>query len=451
MRVLLAALCAIAAVSAYDAVYFSNKLDVSKTKIEDVLKSASKEEPVVFIVNPDFTLGQFSVKANAYSTEPSDDFLVKTVKGSRFHGVEYFANQLYTDSAKVITSSDQFTAGASVYIIAGEEWISMEQLAEELISKIDNSVAVITSSDAISHDKNRVKRVATSEMEEGATGNTGSTGSPNKPDKYVAMPLILPPYNQSDYPDVKPKANLTCLFYLEGLTVVVAQNNGKTVDYVPATIREANVTWGYADGDVSCPTGTIGEFKFRVRLNTAGEIPGTLNKDTYYTIPGNSPIEFTLTITGDLFGYWKLTDAVLHTITISGSKFKSVTVDEKTIGKVETQFSGIESVAGWSLACGQSQAIFFPTSDESVKVGISLYNTQIQTFNLLDHWTERARFTLQVEDCTGTFSPGSWMGIVASLTLVAGLLFGYLMLQSVQTMDRFDDPKHKQIVINVRE
>lgn len=35
--------------------------------------------------------------------------------------------------------------------------------------------------------------------------------------------------------------------------------------------------------------------------------------------------------------------------------------------------------------------------------------------------------------------------------MLAGFIFGFLMLNSVQTMDRFDDPKHKQIVINVRE
>ncbi|CAO4377276.1 unnamed protein product [Caenorhabditis nigoni] len=54
-------------------------------------------------------------------------------------------------------------------------------------------------------------------------------------------------------------------------------------------------------------------------------------------------------------------------------------------------------------------------------------------------------------DCTGTFSAGSWMGIISALVLIGGLIFGYVMLQSVQTMDRFDDPKQKQIVINVRE
>lgn len=43
------------------------------------------------------------------------------------------------------------------------------------------------------------------------------------------------------------------------------------------------------------------------------------------------------------------------------------------------------------------------------------------------------------------------MGIVVVLILLAVLSFGYLMLNSVQTMDRFDDPKQKQLIINAKE
>jgi V-type H+-transporting ATPase S1 subunit len=62
-----------------------------------------------------------------------------------------------------------------------------------------------------------------------------------------------------------------------------------------------------------------------------------------------------------------------------------------------------------------------------------------------------ARFTRNVDDCVGTFSVGSWMGIIVALVLVTALLLSWMMLNSVQTMDRFDDPKQKQIVINAKE
>lgn len=60
-------------------------------------------------------------------------------------------------------------------------------------------------------------------------------------------------------------------------------------------------------------------------------------------------------------------------------------------------------------------------------------------------------FSRNVNDCVGTFSPGSWMGIIVSIVLASVLIFGYLMLNSVQTMDRFDDPKQKQLIINAKE
>lgn len=63
----------------------------------------------------------------------------------------------------------------------------------------------------------------------------------------------------------------------------------------------------------------------------------------------------------------------------------------------------------------------------------------------------RAVFGYYVTDCVGTFSAGSWMGIIVAVVFASILLFGYLMVQSIQTMDRFDDPKQKQIVINFKE
>lgn len=43
------------------------------------------------------------------------------------------------------------------------------------------------------------------------------------------------------------------------------------------------------------------------------------------------------------------------------------------------------------------------------------------------------------------------MGIIVALILASALVFGFLMLNSVQTGDRFDDPKQKQMIINAKE
>jgi V-type H+-transporting ATPase S1 subunit len=62
-----------------------------------------------------------------------------------------------------------------------------------------------------------------------------------------------------------------------------------------------------------------------------------------------------------------------------------------------------------------------------------------------------AKFGRKVNDCQPLFSIGTWMGLIISLLLIAVLSFGFLMLNSVQTMDRFDDPKQKQLIINAKE
>ncbi|EGT50564.1 CBN-VHA-19 protein [Caenorhabditis brenneri] len=450
MRVLFAVFSLIVACHAYDAVLFSNQREIGGISAEQLVKGATPEEPIVFIVNPDFTLGQFSVKANAYSAEPTTDYLAKSVKNSNFHESQYFANQIQASTAQVLTSADQYKSGNALYIIAGEEWTSMEQLAEQLISKIDNSVGIITSTDAVSHEKtNRVKRVATDEMD---AANSDSTNGP-QPNGAYAFPLVLPPYNNSGV-KITPTADETCLFYLEGINIVVQQNLNKVLSYASVHIPGNNMTWSYAPGDAKCQNGgSIGQFIFRLRMTLTQDVSAKAGNNVAFSMKSGDLIDVSLNITGDLFGYWSLTGATMHNAKITAGTFKEAESVGKTIDERATQYSKINSVAGWSLVCSSSQAVFFPTNEESIQIGFSLANTQIQTFNIQNNktWIANPHFTLQTEDCTGTFSAGSWMGIVSALVLIAGLMFGYVMLQSVQTMDRFDDPKQKQIVINVRE
>ncbi|KIH55585.1 hypothetical protein ANCDUO_14257 [Ancylostoma duodenale] len=168
---------------------------------------------------------------------------------------------------------------------------------------------------------------------------------------------------------------------------------------------------------------------------------------------------FRLIFTGAL-GWWKLTDVVADNIAVQGvdshggPSFISGTAkaQSKVISQTSVNNVGFVSVPGYAFACSDSQAAFFKTDQDGVLIGISLYNTEVQTLGVWpDKKTQQMYFTRQVEDCIGTFSVGSWMGIISTLILIGGFIFGFLMLNSVQTMDRFDDPKHKQIVINVRE
>ncbi|CAJ0608705.1 unnamed protein product [Cylicocyclus nassatus] len=56
---------------------------------ENLLSTASPESPLVFIVNPDFTLGQFSREARAYSVDKTLRGLPATVKSKKYHVSRY--------------------------------------------------------------------------------------------------------------------------------------------------------------------------------------------------------------------------------------------------------------------------------------------------------------------------------------------------------------------------
>ncbi len=49
--------------------------------------------------------------------------------------------------------------------------------------------------------------------------------------------------------------------------------------------------------------------------------------------------------------------------------------------------------------------------------------------------------------CNGFFTNAIWMGLITTLLLATILSCGLMALTTVSTMDRFDDPKGKQLVI----
>jgi len=54
-------------------------------------------------------------------------------------------------------------------------------------------------------------------------------------------------------------------------------------------------------------------------------------------------------------------------------------------------------------------------------------------------------------DCVGFFTIPIWMGLFTTLIMISILSYGILMLSSINTMDRFDDPKGKTISVPVGE
>ncbi|CAJ0592126.1 unnamed protein product [Cylicocyclus nassatus] len=83
----------------------------------------------------------------------------------------------------------------------------------------------------------------------------------------------------------------------------------------------------------------------------------------------------------------------------------SVKADTKVISRSSVNNVGFQSVTGFALGCGDSQAAFF----KPIKT----------TCSLIYHFTIESK---QVEDCVGTFSVGSWMGIISILIMLRDLM-----------------------------
>ncbi|PAA76472.1 hypothetical protein BOX15_Mlig013561g2, partial [Macrostomum lignano] len=61
------------------------------------------------------------------------------------------------------------------------------------------------------------------------------------------------------------------------------------------------------------------------------------------------------------------------------------------------------------------------------------------------------KFSKNVNDCVGFFSVEVWFSLLVLLVITVILMYGVLMLVSVATPDRFDDPKGKTIQVNVQD
>lgn len=81
----------------------------------------------------------------------------------------------------------------------------------------------------------------------------------------------------------------------------------------------SNFTWAYSETDVTCPNGTIGDFIFKIHLTLENDITGMQGTSKKaFTMKKGDKIDFDLTFTGDLFGYWALNKASASNLAISG-------------------------------------------------------------------------------------------------------------------------------------
>ncbi|KAI6238219.1 Vha-19 [Aphelenchoides fujianensis] len=288
------------------------------------------------------------------------------------------------------------------------------------------------------------------------------------------FPVVLPPFQDKAYKNGSDSGS--CLFYLESLIVnVFAKKDsnpqaagaviGSRGDDNKPTVNKYNWKDEYATciKDSQKPTGdtfTPQNFSFvlDVQVGDGGGVARSADKaKTYFTV--QSPVQLKLNFATTLGYGWTLQSIELPqglTVKSGGDSWLStdLSVPANTVSNDSLAYMGMGTYGAYNWGCSRSKTIAFKVNDDYA-VGIQFGNVQIQAFNRFvatgGDLEGQTRFGQLTSDCIGTFSAGSWMGIIVSLVLISVMMFGYLMLNSVGTVDRFDDPKQKQLVINAKE
>uniref|UniRef100_A0A0K0EAJ0 Ac45-VOA1_TM domain-containing protein n=1 Tax=Strongyloides stercoralis TaxID=6248 RepID=A0A0K0EAJ0_STRER len=366
---------------------------------------AYKKEAIVFAFK-DFCLGDFSKYAKVYDTNNlKNNKLIENIKNS-FH--------------KTGTLDDSLISSDIKNLFGVENWNEIEEKFESLDinSKSSDYIFVIINSKNLEDVNNRIKRVASSALE-----NLEDMNEERGPTIYSKVPIVMPQYKKSQEFDEAP-----CLFYLEGVTLI-HHSKSKNMVYDTATI---DFTKGNSNdkfsGSFNCNNITKTS-KFNVKIVTQG----TSNNEAIIKIPKNTEIEFEMTVEGNGFFSWRVTSLTLKKgkVSIEGKEY-SVN-SKKLLSQKGSQFLDIDGYYDYSYACSQTPAIFAPSNVPDNYIGISLIGLQLQMHPGQVVRTDDGEeifygFSNNVNDCIPTFSPGSWMGIIVSLVCISILLFGYQMI-----------------------
>lgn len=114
---------------------------------------------------------------------------------------------------------------------------------------------------------------------------------------------------------------------------------------------------------------------------------------------------------------------------------------------VYTSGTKIGANNGFSFSCTPEIAYATPTAADS-KIYITGLQLQLDLNRAVD--TIKMSFG-EADDCVGFTSPGIWGGLFVTFLLLAIMTIGISWMLDIRTMDRFDDPKGKTIIINATD
>ncbi|GBP33067.1 V-type proton ATPase subunit S1 [Eumeta japonica] len=132
-------------------------------------------------------------------------------------------------------------------------------------------------------------------------------------------------------------------------------------------------------------------------------------------------------------GYWSLSTVVL-TYNESNNAENTVVLRNSEVYSLENS----------SFRCGQN--LTYENTNGNSRV--SFINMQIQPF--FRNVSDELKFG-EAYHCVGFTSVPIWTGLMIVFIILAITMYGFMMMMDIRTMDRFDDPKGKTIVINAAE
>ncbi|CAG9530776.1 unnamed protein product [Cercopithifilaria johnstoni] len=245
------------------------------------------------------------------------------------------------------------------------------------------------------------------------------------------MPVVLPAPN--------PSQKTMCLLYMEAFDIIIPNSHFITVG------SEGKNKYSSDPNHYKCNVSkSQGGASFVIDVEVGENIEDA--KKQYYLKSGTT-ITFQLDFVRSRNGYWYLDGTTLK----NSFKISAMSGEQDLTISTGIALNRVDIGAAFNrnFACYQTDAAIFNVSGDSnpTRIGIALRNFEVS----LGLKGNKTQFGYYTSDCVGTFTAGTWMGIIISIVFISVLLFGYLMVQSIHTMDRFDDLKQKQIVINSRE
>jgi len=113
--------------------------------------------------------------------------------------------------------------------------------------------------------------------------------------------------------------------------------------------------------------------------------------------------------------------------------------------------NGQGKVGDSGYACSKPNRLYY--SSDNTKTGVFVLefrNLHIQPFRYDEpeiSGLKPSHFTDNIEDCVPFFSAGVWMFLMSAILFVSIIISGLVMLGNLNTVNRFDDPKSKPLVI----